>query len=219
MIFANIFIYSNLLSYLLPPLIEKLQPIFDKFQFHDPLERSNVKKIVSTIPKFCYELSKTTHIVLATYLDPRFLRNRRSDLDRILEIDMNEIKVASIDTTETVIPTVTTVIRKTALEELFDEDDGYLPNNVVDEINLFHNQTKIRITDCPLTWWKSRSTMFPNLSMVAKKYLCLSATSILSELVFSEGKRVMPDNRYRLTDEHTEHLIFLSMNSDIVPKK
>lgn len=91
-------------------------------------------------------------------------------------------------------------------------------NNAQDEINLFHSQTKIKITECPLKWWKSRSTMLPNLNIVAKKYLCLPATSVLSERVFSDGKRIMPDDRFRLTDEHAEQLIFLSMNSDIVPK-
>lgn len=209
----------------IPPLIEKLTPIFDKFKFNDPVASFEIKKFFKSIKKFLYDLyiKDKSHIELATYLDPRFKGSKRQDLDSILKMEVNAIMAEKTEKSrnENVLPATAVVrkeTRKTALEELFAEDDLHIINNAEDEINLFHIQTKIKVTECPLKWWKSRTTMFPNLNIVAKKYLCLPATSVLSERVFSDGKLVMPDSRFRLTDEHTEQLVFLSMNSDIVPK-
>lgn len=209
----------------IPPLIEKLSNVFDKFKFNDAVASFGIKKFFKSIPKFCHVLyiKEKSHVELATYLDPRFKGNRRCDLDAILKIEINEIMAenAEKERNKNVKPQEVVVVeksRKTALEELFEEDDIPVCNSSSDELNLFHSQLKIKVTDCPLKWWKSRSSMLPNLNIVAKKYLCLPATSVLSERVFSEGKSVMPDDRFRLTDEHAEQLIFLSMNSDIVPK-
>lgn len=207
----------------IPPLIEKLDSIFAKFNFNDIMASFEIRKFFKEIPKFCSELyiEEKSHIELATYLDPRFKNSARNDLDTIVEMDINEV-IASKAVEKSNFPQNEVAIkkqRKTALEELFEEDEGVVANDARSEINLFHSQSKIKITDCPLTWWKGRSgvPVLPNLSIVARKYLCLPATSVLSERIFSDGRNIMGHKRHRLTDEHSEQLIFLSMNSDIVP--
>jgi hypothetical protein len=37
----------------------------------------------------------------------------------------------------------------------------------------------------PILWWRGSSTSFPLLSQIARKYLCIPATSTPSERVFS----------------------------------
>lgn len=207
----------------------KLDSVFDKFKYNGTVESFEIKKFFKSIPKFCHDLyiKEKSLIELAAYLDPRFKGNQRPDLDVILEMEIVDIKAtkalneANLARSEATVQKATVKeIRKTALEELFDgEEEVATVNDAQSEIKLFHSQMKIKITDCPLKWWKSRCSMFPNLNIVARKYLCIPATSVLSERVFSDGKYIMPDNRFRLTDEHTEQLIFLSMNSDIVPNK
>ena len=43
----------------------------------------------------------------------------------------------------------------------------------------------------PLAWWKVHEVNFPLISRLAKKYLCIPATSTASERVFSAGGNVV----------------------------
>ena len=43
----------------------------------------------------------------------------------------------------------------------------------------------------PLDWWREHQVHFPTLSKVAKKYLCIPATSSPSERVFSSGGNIV----------------------------
>lgn len=79
-------------------------------------------------------------------------------------------------------------------------------------------QHHISIDDDVLVWWKDHEISFPFLSKMARKYLAVLATSTPSERVFSTGGRVISDQRICLTGEHADQLIFLAMNTKIVPK-
>lgn len=74
---------------------------------------------------------------MATYLDPRFKGNKRGDLDAILEMEVTQIideKANNETTTPQAAVSAGKEIRKSALEELFAEDDIYVVNNAQDEI-------------------------------------------------------------------------------------
>lgn len=70
----------------------------------------------------------------------------------------------------------------------------------------------------PLQWWRMFCPEFPTLSKLAKKYLCIQATSVPCERVFSCASNVISDHRSSLSPEHAEELIFLSMNAKFVSK-
>lgn len=64
----------------------------------------------------------------------------------------------------------------------------------------------------PLHWWKDHEEMFPNLKNVAKKYLCVPATSSPSERVFSTNGNVVTCHRASLKPEAVDRLVFLAQN-------
>ena len=63
-----------------------------------------------------------------------------------------------------------------------------------------------------LPWWKSQSLNYPLLSMVAKKYLSICATSSPSEHLFSTSGGVVSQSRASLQPDKVNMLTFLAKN-------
>ncbi|XP_063743762.1 E3 SUMO-protein ligase ZBED1-like [Eleginops maclovinus] len=64
----------------------------------------------------------------------------------------------------------------------------------------------------PLTWWKANQKRYPRLAKLASAYLCVPATSVPSERVFSAAGLIVNRLRTRLHPEHVDMLIFLNKN-------
>ena len=69
------------------------------------------------------------------------------------------------------------------------------------------------IRNC-LEWWSHNSLQFPNLAKLAKKYLCVPATSVPAtsvpaEQVFSIAGVVINNKQCSLKPENVDMLIFL----------
>ena len=62
----------------------------------------------------------------------------------------------------------------------------------------------------PLLWWKLRKHEFPILSRLARKYLCIQATSTPAERIFSKLGLILVKNRLRMTGEKFKEIMFLS---------
>jgi hypothetical protein len=74
------------------------------------------------------------------------------------------------------------------------------------------------IPDClehtdPLLWWKDHCSRFPVLAKLARRYLCIPASSAPSERVFSKMNIIVSKRRSQLEVERVERLLLLSMNS------
>ena len=67
-------------------------------------------------------------------------------------------------------------------------------------------------TSLPLQWWATHSYVYPNLSIMARKYLCITATSVPSEQLFSTAGNVVSAKRNALLPENVEKLVFLHDN-------
>ncbi|XP_074549985.1 E3 SUMO-protein ligase ZBED1-like [Halichoeres trimaculatus] len=65
----------------------------------------------------------------------------------------------------------------------------------------------------PLVWWCEKEQSFPKLSHLAHRYLCVPATSVPAERVFSAAGLIVNRLRSRLTPEHVDMLIALNKNS------
>ena len=64
----------------------------------------------------------------------------------------------------------------------------------------------------PLIWWRDNEKYFPRLSQLARKYLCIPATSVPSERAFSVAGHVLNEKRSSLLPENVNMLVFLSGN-------
>jgi hAT family C-terminal dimerisation region len=67
----------------------------------------------------------------------------------------------------------------------------------------------------PLRWWKHHLLRFPTLGKIARKYLCIPATSAPSERVFSVAGLTISKLRSSLDSENASCLICVRDNWDI----
>lgn len=81
------------------------------------------------------------------------------------------------------------------------------------EIEKYIQMPKVDLDTDPLNWWKIFNSDFPNLSQLAKKYLCIQGTSVPCERLFSYAGNVITNKRSLLSEDHAEQLIFLAKNS------
>ena len=80
------------------------------------------------------------------------------------------------------------------------------------ELDYYTHSPNIDTDSCPLSWWKDEQKRLPLLAKVARKYLCICATSVSSERIFSTGGNIVSDNRTCLKPHMIDYLVFLSKN-------
>ena len=70
------------------------------------------------------------------------------------------------------------------------------------------------VDEDPLLWWSKNSSRYPNLAVVAKKYLAIPATSVPAERAFSTAGNIVNQKRACLLPENVNLLVFLAENLD-----
>ena len=91
------------------------------------------------------------------------------------------------------------------------------PANTMAEIKMEMNNylcLEILSSENPLQWWHHHKRHFPHLSLMAKKYLCIPATSVPSERAFSVAGYIVNEKRSCLLPENVNILVFLAANLD-----
>ena len=81
-----------------------------------------------------------------------------------------------------------------------------------DELSRYLKYNKPDVSSNPLEWWKFHRKDLPYLSILAKKYLCICATSCPSERVFSTSGNILTAKRNCLKPEKVDQLVFLAKN-------
>ena len=64
-----------------------------------------------------------------------------------------------------------------------------------------------------LQWWKEKQALYPHISKIANKVLCIPASSIASEEVFLM-KRTLEKRQMQIKNEHVDMMMFLKENKD-----
>ncbi|XP_038155660.1 E3 SUMO-protein ligase ZBED1-like [Cyprinodon tularosa] len=111
----------------------------------------------------------------------------------------------------------------TSLQKMYEE---ILHENATNELN--HSQADQQIqaylseptiprSESPLDYWRSNKIRFPQLALLARKYLSSPCTSVDSERLFSAAANVIDEKRNRLGCEKAEMLLFVKKNLPLVP--
>ena len=80
------------------------------------------------------------------------------------------------------------------------------------DVFAYRKEGPISTADSLLVWWKTNEHKDPLLSAVGKKYLCVRATSVPSERVFSTAGDIVTAQRSALKFKDVEIVIFLKKN-------
>ncbi|XP_051935570.1 E3 SUMO-protein ligase ZBED1-like [Hippocampus zosterae] len=64
----------------------------------------------------------------------------------------------------------------------------------------------------PLSWWEAKDSLYPRLTHVMTRRLCVVATSVPSERIFSKTGQMLTERRNRINPSKLRHLVFLNAN-------
>jgi hypothetical protein len=90
-----------------------------------------------------------------------------------------------------------------------DDDDIYLQSNNEEEYTLYLKDNISSKEEEPLAYWKNNSHRFPILSILARQYLAIPATSAAIERVFSISSNIITKSRNRLDPKIVQELTLL----------
>ena len=76
------------------------------------------------------------------------------------------------------------------------------------EVFAYREEGPISTADSLLVWWKTNGHKYPLLSAVGKKYLCVPATSVPSERVFSTAGDIVTAQRSALKFKDVDKVMF-----------
>ena len=100
------------------------------------------------------------------------------------------------------------------LDEIFFPSDSQTKNveesSINREIDLYLSADSS--TEGALNWWKQNHVSYPNVAKTAKKYLCVPASSVPSERIFSLCGNILNKKRASLAPENLDMLVFLNKN-------
>lgn len=165
-------------------------------------------------------------LAMSTFLDPRFKKPGFASANKytecrdkiqaaasnvVLESDPGPVSTTSSSSTSSALNSTS------SLWTAFDKDvaeavakrttcSGIL------EVRQFIAEAPIQRSADPMKYWQRREAAYPRLSILARKYLSLVATSVPSERVFSTAGQVISERRSRLTTEHVEQILFMHEN-------
>lgn len=165
------------------------------------------------------EIQRNTKLVIATLLDPRYKKLYIKDSE-CLEIAINSIKSEIFledyqDNDKENVPTNTACDVE---EDFWSYHDELLASNVNTDVNgsleldLYFNEPPISKDKCAIKYWTQRPET--PLTKLALKYLCLIATSVPSERLFSKLGQIYTNKRCRLKASNANDLLFLDSADD-----
>uniref|UniRef100_A0A8D8VZ86 Zinc finger BED domain-containing protein 1 n=1 Tax=Cacopsylla melanoneura TaxID=428564 RepID=A0A8D8VZ86_9HEMI len=83
---------------------------------------------------------------------------------------------------------------------------------VITEIDRYIAEPLLQRDEDPLKWWEQCKTVYPTLYELMLKRMCLQATSVPSERVFSKSGEILNAKRSRLTNSRFSQIVFLNCN-------
>ncbi|CAG8651508.1 17924_t:CDS:1 [Cetraspora pellucida] len=162
----------------------------------------------------------TNIALVATFLDPRFKhfnwatsveQNRAQDLVKTL---YNKLKINL---------TIPDDNEENLVDSNYNDDNNdffyELESNSTqvdveddDEVTCYVKLKEIKLIDDPLEWWLKNRSSLPVLAQLARKYLSIPATSVLSERLFSDTGNHISAKQTHLSPDLVNKVLFLKHN-------
>lgn len=107
---------------------------------------------------------------------------------------------------------------ESVLWEEFDEEVAGEPSirdpkaMAIVELDKFLMEPLLERHEDPLAWWDQRKTIYPHLYRVVLKRLCIPASSVPCERVFSKAGQILTEKRCRLGASKLSQILFLNNN-------
>lgn len=90
-----------------------------------------------------------------------------------------------------------------------DSDTDDIGEIASDELGRFKLEKRLGDGEDPLLWWKMNQHRFPRLASLAKTVLCIPATSVPCERLFSSAGYIMNKTRCSLDPQNVTMLVCL----------
>lgn len=191
--------------------------------------RSIILKLKESVAARLNPYEKRTPTVLATILDPRFKkRSFRSNEEEKRAIQWLEkaysTHLANYPETYSSVTGIKTIAgpstskaqqtKKTDdLLEFLDEPQTSTPlSDCIIDIRQYLEKPIVNKSECPFQYWKNSSS---RLKELAETFLCICATSVPSERIFSKAGQIITERRNRLKAKTINTLLFLKQNASI----
>lgn len=193
-----------------------------------PLE---IRSMATTLKDQLYlrfgKLEDNFLVTQATLLDPRFKQYAFSDktkCERAINLLRTKVQSITLDSANT--PQQSTDMgslqvvspHQSTLWQDFDDTVVKLigANNSstagIIEVDKYMNEPLINRLENPLMWWAERKKVYPRMYELVKRRLCLIATSVPCERIFSKAGQVVCERRNRLTSSKISQILFLNHN-------
>ena len=87
---------------------------------------------------------------------------------------------------------------------------------VEEEFDAYLKEPEIDVNCDPLCWWKAHAETYPRISLLARKWLGILASSTSSDRLCSTAGHVTEQRRCSLTPENVNMLVFLNKNWSLI---
>lgn len=159
----------------------------------------------------------------AAFLDPRFKKYafvNNEKYEACLRTVKRKLRTLYAQETTTILPESSDEPARPSTSSLWAEFDNTIEQEInrhptagsIIEIDKYLNEPLIKRTDKPLQWWKERRLLYPHLYTLMKRRLCVPATSVPCERVFSKAGMIVSAKRSSLKPSKASQVIFLNSN-------
>lgn len=219
------------------PIIRNLQAYINTKTAGQVEENGMAKEVQRQLYRRFNKVEQMFHMVTATFLDPRFKKMPFADINNVKAVEERLVQMmrASYSGEEN--------RQAQAVAEEAEEEDDPEEMRPADDFQLWENFDR-RVKTCqktalapvsgphiemrryeeeplisrkedPLVWWKNHGALFPKLQNYAKKFLCIPATSVPAERLFSKAGELISQRRSSLGDDTINMILFLNKNQSI----